>query len=58
MKEEWAMKIKHLCHELEIPFFFKQWGVYNSDGIRMGKKKSGRILNGDIYNEMPQIVQK
>ena len=56
MKEEWAMKIRHLCYELEIPFFFKQWGAFNSDGIRMGKTKSGRVLDGRIYNEMPKLA--
>ena len=54
MKEEWAMKIKHLCHELEIPFFFKQWGAYNNEGVRMGKSKSGRTLDGKTYSEMPK----
>jgi protein gp37 len=54
MKEAWAMKIRHLCHELEIPFFFKQWGAFNNEGVRMGKIKSGRILDGNIYSEMPR----
>ena len=31
-------------------FFFKQWGGTN-------KKKTGRILNGRTYDEMPPIEQ-
>jgi protein gp37 len=58
MKEEWAKKIKHLCHELEIPFFFKQWGSFNKEGLRLGKTKSGRLLDGEIYSEMPSTESK
>jgi protein gp37 len=29
-------------------FFFKQWGGKN-------KKKAGRELNGQIYNQMPDV---
>jgi protein gp37 len=33
-----------------VPFFFKQWGGVN-------KKKTGRQLNGRVYNEMPDLPQ-
>jgi protein gp37 len=33
-----------------VPFFFKQWGGTN-------KKKTGRILKGRTYDEMPPIEQ-
>jgi protein gp37 len=29
-----------------VPFFFKQWGGVN-------KKKAGRVLDGEIWDEMP-----
>ena len=48
IKKEWIYEIKDKCDKLNIPFFFKQWGGTN-------KKKSGRILDGKIYDEMPQI---
>ena len=41
--------IQQQCLKAEVPFFFKQWGGRN-------KKKTGRILNGQTYNEMPQII--
>lgn len=46
MDEEWVWDIKFQCQEQEVLFFFKQWGGKN-------KKKAGRILAGNIYNEMP-----
>jgi len=48
MKESWVWDIKLQCQEKEVLFFFKQWGGKN-------KKKSGRILAGKTYNEMPGI---
>ncbi len=46
MKEWWVWNIKQQCHEQEVLFFFKQWGGIN-------KKKSGRMLAGKTYDEMP-----
>jgi protein gp37 len=46
MKPAWALDILHQCRRSGIPFFFKQWGGPN-------KKKAGRILEGSLYNEMP-----
>ena len=48
MSSIWVNEIKKQCERFQIPFFFKQWGGTN-------KKKTGRILNGKIYNEMPQV---
>lgn len=49
MKEEWIHEILDQCKQNNVPFFFKQWGGRN-------KKKTGRLLNGKLYNEMPSIV--
>src|SRR4030043_733448 len=46
MKKEWALDIKDQCDKADVKFFFKQWGGFN-------KKKAGRQLEGNIYNEMP-----
>jgi protein gp37 len=46
MNEEWVWDIKFQCQEQEVLFFFKQWGGKN-------KKKAGRILAGNTYDEMP-----
>jgi protein gp37 len=50
MKIEWVRKIRDRCIKYEVPFFFKQWGGVN-------KKKSGRILDGRTWNEMPDIYE-
>ena len=50
MKEEWVMEIKNECLKNKIPFFFKQWGGVN-------KKKTGRLLNGKLWDQMPQSQQ-
>ena len=48
MQEWWVWDIKQQCQEQEVLFFFKQWGGTN-------KKKAGRELAGNIYDEMPSI---
>ncbi len=50
MEEWWVWDIKQQCQEQEILFFFKQWGGTN-------KKKAGRQLAGNTYNEMPSRLQ-
>lgn len=46
MKEDWVVEIKQKCIDSNTAFFFKQWGGKN-------KKQAGRILQGNIYDEMP-----
>lgn len=48
MKEEWVYEIFEKCEKANVKFFFKQWGGTN-------KKKTGRLLNGRTYDEMPSI---
>lgn len=49
MNEEWVLDIQRQCAEDQVSFFFKQWG-----GVR--KKKNGRTLNGQLYNELPLVA--
>ena len=51
MKKEWIKDIKKQCLVKNVPFFFKQWGGVN-------KKKSGRILDGQVWDEMPNMPIK
>jgi protein gp37 len=46
MRADWVRQIKRRCEEMEIPFFFKQWGGTN-------KKAAGRILDGRTWDGMP-----
>jgi protein gp37 len=47
MDEKWVLDIQQQCRKAHVPFFFKQWGGVN-------KKKTGRLLSGRIYSEMPE----
>ncbi|MBK7867921.1 MAG: phage Gp37/Gp68 family protein [Ignavibacteriales bacterium] len=47
LKEEWVTKLRDICFEANVPFFFKQWG-----GTR--KHKTGRELQGQFHDEMPR----
>jgi protein gp37 len=51
MNEEWVTDIKNQCQRADVAFFFKQWGGTN-------KKKAGRVLEGQTWDEMPEIVSK
>ncbi len=42
----WVRNIREQCLAQKVPFFFKQWGGTN-------KKKTGKLLDGKIWNEMP-----
>lgn len=53
MNPNWARDIRDQCVNAAVPFFFKQWGVYDSRGARRTKKASGRVLDGRTWNEMP-----
>lgn len=54
MKKEWALSIMEQCGRSGVPFFFKQWGSHNEAGKRVGKKRSGRRINGLEYAGMPK----
>ena len=51
MKLEWVRDIRDRCIGAGVPFFFKQWGGTN-------KKKTGRLLDGRIWDEMPERNQE
>ncbi len=48
MDVDWVLYIQQQCEKVKIAFFFKQWGGVN-------KKKTGRLLGGRTYDEMPEI---
>jgi protein gp37 len=49
IKKEWVVEIREQCRNFDVPFFFKQWGGFN-------KKKSGRLLDGRTWDEMPRVA--
>ena len=46
IETSWVIQIRNRCIEESVPFFFKQWGGIN-------KKKTGRKLENQIWNQMP-----
>ncbi|PYS66161.1 MAG: hypothetical protein DMF74_01840 [Acidobacteria bacterium] len=48
MDSDWVISIRNQCLEVNVPFFFKQWG-----GVR--KKKFGRALEGKTWDQMPTL---
>jgi protein gp37 len=51
MEADWVRHIQELCVDEGVPFFFKQWG-----GVFKGK--SGRELDGQTYDDYPEIAGK
>ena len=49
VQPDWVRSVRDECVRQRIPFFFKQWG-----GVR--KKAAGRLLDGRVWNEMPDIA--
>lgn len=49
VKREWVSSIRDQCVRGRVPFFFKQWGGQN-------KKKNGRILDGQTWDQLPVAV--
>jgi protein gp37 len=47
MKREWVIDVRRQCRAAHVAFFFKQWGGVN-------KKRNGRLLDGQTYDEMPR----
>lgn len=58
MKEEWVLNIKEQARANGIPFFFKQWGTWGQDGIKRNKKANGKLLQGSIIQELPNISSR
>lgn len=53
MQEAWALNIRRQVEEQGARFFFKQWGTWGADGIKRNKHANGKLLKGEIIQEMP-----
>ena len=51
MNSDWVRFLRDKCVDRKVPFFFKQWGGTN-------KKKTGRILDGRTWDEMPKPLKR
>jgi protein gp37 len=48
IKQTWVKSIRSACRRSDTAFFFKQWGGPN-------KSKTGRTLDGRVWNEYPRL---
>ena len=55
MQETWVLNIRKQVEEQGVRFFFKQWGTWGADGIKRSKHENGKLLKGEIIQEMPDI---
>lgn len=54
MQEAWVLNIKRQANAAKVPFFFKQWGTWSKDGVKSNKHVNGKLLEGEIVQEMPK----
>jgi protein gp37 len=69
MNPDWVRSLRDQCADIEVPFFFKQWGEWGPisavlnepcgwDGMkiaRIGKASAGRRLDGRTHDDMPEV---
>ena len=49
----WVVGIKRQVEQQGAAFFFKQWGTWGSDGIKRNKHANGKVLQGEVIQQMP-----
>jgi len=54
MAPAWAKALRDQCRAASVPFLFKQWGDFNAEGKRVGKKVAGRQLDGVQHDGYPE----
>lgn len=57
MRTKWARSLRDQCVTNGVAFHFKQWGEYDDGLVRVGKKSSGRELDGRTWDELPVIAE-
>lgn len=53
MQEAWVLNIKRQAEDAGAAFFFKQWGTWGQDGVKRNKHANGKLLQGEIVQQMP-----
>ena len=54
MQLDWVVNIKQQVEQQGAAFFFKQWGTWGSDGIKRNKHANGKLLMGEVVQQMPE----
>jgi protein gp37 len=58
MRADWARSIRQQCSAADVAFFFKQWGAHDEHGVRVGKGRAGRVLDGRTWDDMPALAAR
>lgn len=53
MQEAWVLNIKRQAEDAGAAFFFKQWGTWGQDGVKRNKHANGKLLQGEVVQQMP-----
>lgn len=53
MRKDWVLNLLFQARTYNIPFFFKQWGTWGYDGKKRSKLANGKLLDGNIIQELP-----
>ncbi|MCQ2260834.1 MAG: phage Gp37/Gp68 family protein [Bacteroidales bacterium] len=54
MQESWVLNIKRQAEANRVAFFFKQWGTWGNDGVKRNKHANGKLLQGQVIQQMPK----
>lgn len=52
----WFRSLRDQCEEAGTPFHFKQWGEFDAEKNRVGKKNAGRLLDGRTHDGLPLVA--
>lgn len=56
MEPLWARRLRDQSVAAGVPFFFKQWGEHDDGLVKLGKKATGRVLDGRLWNQVPHYA--
>ena len=52
----WYRELCGTAQRYGVPFHFKQWGEYDAEQKRVGKKTAGRLLDGRTWDQRPEAA--
>lgn len=55
-KLDWVRSLRDQCAAAHVPFHFKQWGELTPEGTRVGRKQSGRLVDGVTHDALPELL--
>jgi protein gp37 len=53
--KRWFRELRSQCEFAKVPFHFKQWGEFDENQVRVGKRNAGRLLDGETHDGLPLV---